>query len=396
MILENAKIYTMNENADIIKNGYIEIEDGKIVAVGEGKSGKDGAVDLGGASVYPGFIDAHTHMGLFNSGCGVEGEDFNEDSDPVTPQLSVIDAINPIDRSFEDALYSGITAVTVAPGSTNPIAGKVYTISTYGKRIDNMILCQSGIKFALGENPKMTYMNKEEAPVTRMATAALIKEALSKAKRYMADKERAFMDNEIDEPEYDAKNEALIPLLKGDIKAHFHCHRADDIFTAIRIAKEFDLKYNLVHCTEGHIIADELAKENSDFVAITGPIISDRCKPELAKLTTQNSAILRENNIDVAICTDHGEVPIHYLTLSAAIAVKAGMSEYDAIKAITITAAKAAGIDDVAGSVEISKRADLVIFENSPFDVMSQPLMVIAGGNVIDCKHSKVWREYNA
>lgn len=397
MILTNARIYTKNKNNDIF-SGWIEIEDGIIKAIGEGGAPESGdTIDLSGCTVYPGFIDAHTHMGLFNSGCGVEGEDFNEDSDPVTPQLSVIDGINPIDRSFYDALMSGITTVVVAPGSTNCIAGKIAAISTCGKRVDDMVISECGIKLALGENPKMTYMNKEETPCTRMATAALIREALTKAKRYMEDKERAFEDAELDEPEYDAKNEALIPLLKGEIKAHFHCHRADDIFTAIRLANEFLLDYVLVHCTDGHLIADVLGDEakKKPFVAITGPVICDRCKPELKNLTTQNSAVLVQNGVDVAICTDHGEVPIHYLALSAAVAMKSGLSFDDTLSAVTINAARAAGIDDIVGSIEVGKRADMAVYRNeSPFDVCAVPEYVISGGRMITTNNSTVWREY--
>lgn len=401
ILFKNANIITMSEithSADAISTdvqcgafnffGWLLCEDDKIADFGKGETSHtaDEVIDCEGGSIYPGFIDAHTHLGLFNSGCGVEGEDFNEDSDPCTPQLSVCDGINPLDRSFREALMSGVTTAVVAPGSTNPIAGRIYAVRTDGRRIDNMLIRECGMKFALGENPKMTYMNKDEAPCTRMATAAIIREALSKAKRYMEDKQSATDDSELDEPEYDQKWEALIPLLKGEASAHFHCHRADDIFTAIRISKEFSLKYTLIHCTEGHLIAEELAEEYKakPFFTVVGPIISDRSKPELANLTTANAAVLAKQKIPTAICTDHGEVPIQYLTLSAAIAVKGGMPPTQAMSAITINAARAAGIDDILGSIEKGKLADLVIYKKNehPLSIMSEPLAVVCGGKI--------------
>lgn len=378
MIIYNAKIYTMNENDDIIENGYIEYKNGEIICVQSGcpKEIKEGMIDAEGSSLYPGFIDAHTHIGLFTSGVGIEGEDFNEDSDPVTPQLSVTDGINPMDCAFEDARKAGITAVAVSPGSSNAICGSIIAMKTKGKRIDNMSLGEIGMKISFGENPKMTYLDKDASPVTRMAIAALIREALKKAQRYIEDKE-----NEDEAPEYDAKCEALIPLLKGKVKAHFHCHRADDIFTAIRIAKEFNLEYVLIHCTEGHLIADELKEENAS--AVIGPIICDKSKPELANLTPANSGILNSSGIEISICTDHSEVPIQYLPLSVGIAVKNGLEFYEGLKAITKTPAKQLGLFDRIGSIEVGKDADFVIFDSNPFEVLSSPLKVIINGDEV-------------
>lgn len=378
MIIYNAKIYTMNENDDIIENGYIEYKNGEIICVQSGcpKEIKEGMIDAEGSSLYPGFIDAHTHIGLFTSGVGIEGEDFNEDSDPVTPQLSVTDGINPMDCAFEDARNAGITAVAVSPGSSNAICGSIIAMKTKGKRIDNMSLGEIGMKISFGENPKMTYLDKDASPVTRMAIAALIREALKKAQRYIEDKE-----NEDEAPEYDAKCEALIPLLKGKVKAHFHCHRADDIFTAIRIAKEFNLEYVLIHCTEGHLIADELKEENAS--AVIGPIICDKSKPELANLTPANGGILNSSGIEISICTDHSEVPIQYLPLSVGIAVKNGLEFYEGLKAITKTPAKQLGLFDRIGSIEVGKDADFVIFDSNPFEVLSSPLKVIINGDEV-------------
>lgn len=378
MIIYNAKIYTMNENDDIIENGYIEYRNGKIISVQSDSPSVigDEMIDAEGSSLYPGFIDAHTHIGLFTSGVGIEGEDFNEDSDPVTPQLSVTDGINPMDCAFEDARNAGITAVAVSPGSSNAICGSIIAMKTKGKRIDNMSLGEIGMKISFGENPKMTYLDKDASPVTRMAIAALIREALKKAQRYIEDKE-----NEDEAPEYDAKYEALIPLLKGKVKAHFHCHRADDIFTAIRIAKEFNLEYVLIHCTEGHLIADELKEENAS--AVIGPIICDKSKPELANLTPANSGILNSSGIEISICTDHSEVPIQYLPLSVGIAVKNGLEFYEGLKAITKTPAKQLGLFDRIGSIEVGKDADFVIFDSNPFEVLSSPLKVIINGDEV-------------
>lgn len=381
MKIYNVKIFTMNKTRSIIEKGWVEITEGKITAVCEGtpSSFEDVDIDGGGAALYPGFIDAHTHVGLTTNGVGIESEDFNEESEPCSAQLRVIDAINPFDESFEKARNAGITSVLISPGSMNPVAGDIVAVSTDGRRIDNMLLRRVGIKFALGENPKMTYMNRDETPCTRMAIAAMIREALLKAQRYMADKEAA--ESESDLPELDPKSEALIPLLRGELKAHFHCHRADDIFTALRISREFGLDYVLIHCTDGHLIADELALENA--AAVVGPIICDPCKPELANITPKNAGLLAQHGVKTAICTDHSETPIEYLPLTVGIAVKNGMTFMQALEAVTINAAEIGGIDDLAGSIETGKRADMVMFEGSPFEVMSEPKLVMINGTLI-------------
>lgn len=378
MVIKNVKIYTMNETDNIIANGFIEVENGKIISVGEGKYQGDG-IDCWGMTVYPGFVDAHTHLGLFTSGVGIEGEDFNEDSDPVTPQLDTADAIYPFDSSFKDAYTAGITTAVVSPGSTNTIAGKISAVKTSGKRIDDMLIKSVGMKFSLGENPKMTYLDKDQAPVTRMGVAALIREALSKAARYKQQKEAA--ESPDDEPEFDAKSEALLPLLNGSLKAHFHCHRADDIFTAIRLSKEFGLDCVLIHCTEGHMIADELSSDNVSCVV--GPLLCDRSKPELANLSEKNPAVISKAGIKTAICTDHSEVPIQYLGISAGVAIKHGMEFYDALKAVTCNAAEIVGINDRVGSIEVGKDADLVSFTGNPFEVMSSPEWVMTDGRMV-------------
>lgn len=382
MKIYNVKIKTMDDQRRVFDKGWVEIEDGKIIAVEEGEplDIAEGDIDGKGMTLYPGFIDIHTHLGLSTSGVGMEGEDFNEESDPCTAHIRIVDGINPIDYSFELARKAGVTCCLVSPGSANPVAGSIAAIKTFGKRIDKMLVGTVGMKFSMGENPKLTYTDKEDAPYTRMAIAGIIREALMKARRYGEAVERA-MGSEEDMPEFDMRSEALLPVLRGETKAHFHCHRADDIFTAIRIAKEFELDYVLVHCTDGHIIADELAEE--DAKCIIGPIICDRCKPEMANLTPCNAGILAAHGIDVAICTDHSEVPIEYLPLSAAIAVKNGLDYEKGLEAITCTAAKIAGIEDRVGSIAKGLDADLVLFEGDPLDVMSSPAMVICGGKVV-------------
>lgn len=382
MTIYNVKIHTMNAERDVIENGYVSFENGVITELGTGKPAaiSDKGFDGKGCDLYPGFIDAHTHLGLTTNGVGVESEDFNEESDPTASQLRIADGINPMDTSFQEAVKAGITTAIVSPGSMNPVAGDIAAVKTVGKRIDKMIIRTVGMKFSMGENPKMTYMNRDESPCTRMAVASMIRESLFKAKRYMQDKQNA-EENDEDLPDFDIKSESLIPLLKGEIKAHFHCHRADDIFTAIRIANEFGLKYTLVHCTDGHLIADELKEENA--TAIIGPVICDPCKPELANITPKNAGILDRAGVKIAVCTDHSEVPIQYLPISVGIAVKHGLDRDKAVETVTINAAEIVGIADKVGSIEVGKDADIVLFDSYPFEIMSEPKAVYVNGDLI-------------
>lgn len=381
MLIKNICIKTMEDiNIDC---GFIYIKDGLINQIGEMKnldfSDKE-SLDLRGLTAYPGFIDAHTHLGICEDALTFEGDDCNELCDPITPQLRAIDAINPMDRCFKEARLAGVTTVVIGPGSANPIAGSLCAIKTAGICVDDMIVADNvGIKFALGENPKNIYHEKDKSPYTRMAIVSLIREQLYKAKSYMQEKNEALANkDDLDPPEFDLKCEALIPLLEKKITAQFHAHRSDDIFTAIRIAKEFSLKYVIIHATEGHLITDNLKKENA--CVLSGPFFANRSKPELANLTPQSPGIMSNAKIQTAIITDHPETPIQYLSLCAALAVREGMDKDEALKAITINPAKICGIDDKVGSIAEGKDADLVLFKDDPLNLNSKPEMVFIKG----------------
>ncbi len=388
MIIYNAKIIPVT--SPDLENGFVEIEDGKIRSFGRKEelpraiSGED--YDAGGCSVYPAFVDAHCHLGIFADGLGFEGDDGNEETDPVTPQLRAIDAVNPLDRCFSEAARSGIGTAVTGMGSANAIGGTFLAMKTFGgARIESRILkSPCAMKFALGENPKTVYHERNETPVTRMATAALIREQLFKAKRYMEDtaeyERTKGTDDETSRPDYDIKCEALIPLLNREIKAHFHCHRADDIFTAIRLSEEFHLDFVLIHATEGYRIADELPKGTS---CVVGPVFGDRCKPELSNASICNAAILARVGMQVALCTDHPENPIEYLPVMAGLAVRGGMPEKEALAAVTINPARICGISDRVGSIEIGKDADLVLFQGAFYDISRTPQKVWINGKPV-------------
>jgi imidazolonepropionase-like amidohydrolase len=364
MIIICDKIYL---SAERFICGKISVEDGKICAISEMPAEKlenhAADIDARGLLLYPGFIDAHSHIGMIGSGVGLEGDDINEDSDPVTPHLRSIDALDPFDSAFTDAVKAGITASITGSGSANAIGGDLIAIKCNGQMLkiaDEMLIRRVGIKFALGENPKSVHGDKDSPPVTRMGTAALIREALAKARRYMDDIQTASLTDD-DPPEFDMKSDALIPLLKREIKAHFHCHKACDIATAIRIAEEFDLDYVLIHCSEGYLIADYLAQRHA--AAIVGPIITGKTKPELANFSEKNAGILSRSGVDVAVCTDHPEMPEHYLRLSAEIAGENGLP--DPITAITSAAARIIGCEDRIGAIKVGLDADFAITDES-------------------------------
>ena len=381
MLIVNGTVHTMEGLT--IPNGYVAVSGDKITGTGpmeecpvhwEGER-----VDAQEGHILPGYIDAHSHLGMFGDALGFEGDDGNESTDPCTPHLRAIDAINPLDRCFSEARAAGVTTVLTGPGSANPISGQFAAIKTSGRWVDAMVVkAPVAMKLALGENPKWVYNERHETPVTRMATAAIIRENLYKALEYGEKLERAAEDEEEDKPDYDAKLEALLPVVRGELPVHIHAHRADDIATGVRIAKEFHLKCVIVHGTEAHLIPELLEQEG--VPVITGPSLGDRSKPELANMTIESPAVLTMRGVKVAICTDHPEVPIQYLPLCAALAVKGGMTPEAALAAITINPARIAGIDDRVGSLAPGKDADIVITSGHPINLLSRVREVFIGG----------------
>ncbi len=378
ILIKNATIFTMEGKN--YKNGCIRIKDGKIKEISDNLINypDEKVIEAEGYMVLPGFVDAHSHLGMWEDGIDIEGADGNESTDPITPHLRAIDAINPMDRSFKDAYQAGVTATATGPGSANVIGGQFAVIKTFGRRIDDMIVKEpAAIKCAFGENPKRVYGDQHKTPMTRMATAAILRETLMEAKEYLNNKES---DNEDKHPDFDMQYEVLLPLLKREIPLKAHVHRADDIFTAIRIAKEFDLEMTLDHCTEGHLIADYLKEEG--YPAIVGPTFSERSKVELRNLTFDTPGILNKAGIKIAIMTDHGVIPIQYLSLCAALAAKAGLDREEALKAITIYPAEILGVEDRIGSLREGKDADIVIWDRHPFDIESRVKMTIIDGKI--------------
>ena len=378
-LIKNVEVWTMDEQ-DRRFSGWVLLEDGKIAAMGEGEPPACAEMlDGEGGVLTPGLIDIHSHLGLYEDGLGFEGADGNEDTDPVTPHLRVIDGVNPMDRGFQEAREAGITTVAVSPGSANPIGGQIALMKTAGRRVDDMVLkAPLAIKFALGENPKSVYHDKDEAPVTRMATAALIREQLYKAKEYFSRKARAEDDPDQDDPDYDSKLEALLPLLWGKAEAHFHAHRADDIFTALRIAKEFGLRPVIIHGTEAHLVADLLAEEQVPVVC--GPYMTDRSKPELRNLTDEAPGLLCKAGIPTAITVDHPEIPLRLLPMALMLAVRAGMDRTDALRAVTSVPARIAGMENRIGSLRTGLDADCVLWSGDPLDIANQVQAVFVNG----------------
>lgn len=383
MLITNVRIETMNGKT--ISNGYLRIEGAKIIEVAPMERitavNSEKCYDFAGAWALPGLIDAHSHLGLFGDGMGFEGDDGNEATDPVTPQLRAIDGINALDRGFTEALDYGITTVITGPGSANPISGQSAAVKTGGCCIDDMLLVPAvAMKLALGENPKGTYAPRSQTPSTRMATTALIREEFYRARRYQEDMERYEQDteDELEPPEYDAKSEALLPVLRGEMPVHIHAHRADDIFTAVRIMKEFSLRGVIIHATEAHLVAERFAK--MDVPVVCGPILGTRSKPELVGMSRTTPAVLCRHGVKTAICTDHPELPQEFLMLSAAIAHREGMPRDAALSAITLTAAEICGIADRVGSLEAGKDADIAIYEKDPLTGLEKPIAVFLNG----------------
>ncbi len=384
MLIVNGIIHTMD--GPVIENGYVAISGSKILQAGpmeeRPQEWEGERLDAQGGHVCPGFIDVHCHLGMFGDSLGFESEDGNEETDPCTPHLRAIDAVNPLDRCFSEARAAGVTTVLTGPGSANPISGQFAALKTDGRWVDAMILkAPAAMKLALGENPKQVYHDRDESPVTRMATAAIIRESLRKAVEYGEKLDKAAQDEDADPPDYDAKLEALLPVVRGDLPVHIHAHRADDIATGIRIASEFGLRCVIVHGTEGHLIPELLVRTGVPVIA--GPALGDRSKPELANMSLEAPVLLQRAGVPVAICTDHPEVPIQYLPLCAALAVKGGMDPEEALAAITVNAARIAGLDETLGSLSPGREADIVIASRHPLELLGRVEAVLIGGRRI-------------
>ena len=385
-IIKNANIITM-ENEDF-SCGYMLVDGEKIAEIGDMKNvpavdASCEVVDAEGLTLLPGFIDAHCHVGVWEEGIGQEGLDLNESTDPITPQLRAIDAINPFDEAFYNAKMAGVTTVVTGPGSANVFGGQFAAFKTDGNCVDKMILkAPVAQKAALGENPKRIYSAKGAMPKTRMASAALMRETLAKAKEYARKWDEYKVDSKNkSRPEFDFKMDSLMPVIKKEIPLKMHAHRADDICTAIRIGEEFDLWITLEHCTEAHLIADILAEKNLPITL--GPTMTGKSKPELRNLSYEAYTELEKRGIEFSIMTDHSEILIEQLYLSAVMAVKNGLSERAALKAITINAAKNTGIDDRVGSLKVGKDADFILMSGKPMSFDAKVESVTINGKTI-------------
>lgn len=384
MLIINGKIVTMEEGIGengYIENGYIRTNGKYIEELGDMSqlrpiSRKEEVLDVSGAWVMPGIIESHCHVGISEEKIGMIGDDCNEGTNPVTPTLRAIDAVNPMDAAFHDALAAGITSVMVGPGSANVVGGQFLFMKTHGRCIDDMVVKNpAAMKVAFGENPKTCYGDKDEYPATRMGVAALLRKTLFEAMQYKKDKENGTLEKE------DFEMEAWLPVLNKEIPLKAHAHRADDILTAIRIAKEFDLHMTLDHGTESHLIA-ELVKE-SGYPVIVGPDLTSRSKPEVQNMNFKTNRILQEHGVLFSIMTDHPVSMIQYLPLCAGLAVKQGLPLEDGLKAITINAARICGVEDKVGSLRKGKHADIAIFTGNPMEVFTQTLYTIMEGEVV-------------
>ena len=379
LLIKNGYLKTMA--GPDVENGAILIgDDGKIIAVGEIKDIPSGAqvIDAAGALVTPGCVDAHCHIGLDNEATGWEGKDYNEMVDPLTPQLRAIDSINPMDESFELAVRGGVTTACTGPGSANVVGGTFVAIKLHGKRVDDMIVKNPiAMKCAFGENPKRCYGQAgKKAPMTRMGTASLLRELLFKTKRYLQDKEDG------KNPGFDMKLEAMIPVIKGELPLKAHAHRADDIFTSIRIAKEFGVGITLDHCTDGALIAEELAQEG--LPAFVGPSLGSKTKIELKNKSFTTPAVLHAAGVPFSIITDAPVIPLQYLPMCAGLAVSAGLDAEEAWRAITINPAQQIGIADRVGSLEPGKDGDVVIWTADPLTTVgAEAAVTVLEGKIV-------------
>ncbi|MBQ9805777.1 MAG: amidohydrolase [Clostridia bacterium] len=384
LLIKNGYVKTMA--GEDLENGCVLIgDDGKIIAVGKDIAAENAIViDAEGRLVTPGCVEAHCHIGVHNTAMGWEGHDYNEKSDPLTPQMRAIDGINPIDESFQNAIRNGVTSACTGPGSANVVGGTFAAIKLVGKRVDNMIIkAPLAMKCAFGENPKRLYgQSGNKAPVSRMAIAAMLRDLLFKSKRYLEAKENG------KDPAFDIKLESMIPVLKKEIPLKAHAHRADDILTAVRIAKEFDVNLTLDHCTEGALIADELAKEG--YPAFVGPSFGGKSKIELANKNFSTPAVLHEAGVPISIITDAPVIPLQHLPMCAGFAVSAGLPYEEGWRAITINPALQTGIADRVGSLEAGKDGDVVIWDEDPItQIGAAAYMTVVDGKIVYRAESK-------
>lgn len=372
--LTNGRLYTIDNG--IIEQGTILLDGEKIAAVGTDVAIPADAqvIDVEGRIVTPGFIDAHTHIGIDEEIHQPIGDDCNEMTEPNTAELRAMDAINYRDLSFQDAVKAGITTVMITPGSANVFGGLVAVMKTAGRTYKEMLLNgEAGLKMAFGENPKRVYGEKDKTPSTRMATMAIARQGFYEAKEYLKKSE--------EDREFSLQTEHIAKALDGGIPVRAHAHRADDIMTAIRLRDEFHLDLVVEHCTDGHLIVDEL-KEAGVPVAV-GPSLSNRAKVEMENVTFRTPGVLASAGIDVAIITDAPCTPIQYLPICAGMAMREGMTEEDAFKALTIVPAKILKVDDRLGSLTAGKDADVVVWNNHPMEIMGRPEMVFVNGKQI-------------
>lgn len=377
-LIKNARIHDSIHREPF--DGDILIEDGRISRIAPSIDYPGAEVlDVQGMNAYAGFIDAHSHLGLAGYGIGYEGTDYNEMNDIVTPHLRGIDGFKPMQPSLEAAAQAGVTTVCVGPGSANVLGGTFFAVKTVGRCVDDMVVRDPiAMKCAFGENPKRCYRDKCDS--SRMTTAAKLREMLFKAREYER-KIVAAGDDESKKPAFDMKLEALRPVIWGELPLKAHAHATEDIFTAIRIAKEFGVKLTLEHVTEGHLIVEELAK--AGYPCAVGPSLTDASKWELRNKSWTTPGVLARAGLQVSIITDADVIPQQYLPLCAGLAVKSGMDPFDALQAITINPARHAGIQDRVGSLEEGKDADIVITNGCPFEVSTNVCAVFVNGRNI-------------
>jgi imidazolonepropionase-like amidohydrolase len=379
LLIRNGKILTMA--GQTIENGCILCLGRKIAAIAENIDAQDcQVIDAEGGWIMPGIIDAHSHIGITEEKKGIEGDDCNESMEPITPQLRAIDAINPMDSAFHTAIASGITSVMVGQGSANVVGGQFAFIKTFGRQIDKMIvLAPAAMKVAFGENPKSTYGNLSAMPSTRMSIAAMLRQELFEAKQYYLSKKQA--ETEGKSIQEDFEYECWLPVFEKAIPLKAHVHRVDDIFTAIRIAKEFDLLLTLDHCSEGHLVAPDI--KNSGFPAIVGPNLASRNKIEVQFMNFKTIGVLANAGVKVAITTDHPVTRINCLPICAGLAVKEGLPFDEGLKAITINAAEICRVSHCLGSLEVGKDADIAVFDGNPMEVFTRTLYTIIDGQIV-------------